>query len=229
MANQLDEAAKQILATLLADFTDRDLSADDLSNSYEGPQIDVLATAVCNVEDITKVDFEVAFSDLEKARFLQTGPLVPFENDPSSSLIMIGSYSKEEYAYLTKEGYKAARKSPNRPQQRVQRVVNHVNISGGNFSNLQLATGERIQQTMSVTTGTDSEVVAQLISILEEQGLQIGNEQRADIENVVSEANQGNAGTAKSLMMKVCGSVWENIQQTAWPIIGELVKKSMGL
>ncbi|MDE8742832.1 hypothetical protein PZA20_13505 [Pectobacterium polaris] len=159
MANQLDEAAKQILATLLADFTDRDLSADDLSNSYEGPQIDVLATAVCNVEDITKVDFEVAFSDLEKARFLQTGPLVPFENDPSSSLIMIGSYSKEEYAYLTTEGYKAARKSPNRPQQRVQRVVNHVNISGGNFSNLQLATGERIQQTMSVNTGTDSVIL----------------------------------------------------------------------
>ncbi|MFP9496998.1 hypothetical protein [Pectobacterium brasiliense] len=228
MAGQLDEAAKQILGTLLADFTDRELTAEHLKRRYEGPQIVAVATAVCNIDDITQVDFDVAFSELEKGKLIRTGPIESYKNRPGSGVIMLGGYSKREYVFLTEEGYKAARRTPNRPQ-RVNRVVNHVHISGGQFSNLQLAAGERIQQTMSVTTGTDSEVVAQLISILESQGLQIGNEQRVEIENAVSEANQGNAGTAKSLMMKVCGSAWENIQQTAWPIIGELVKKSMGL
>ncbi|RNM02123.1 hypothetical protein [Dickeya undicola] len=229
MAGQLDEAAKQILGTLLADFTDRGLSASDLKKPYEGPKLDALATAVCNVEDITKVDFEVAFNELEKKKLIGTGPMEMIDpNRFGAGVFVIASVSKREYVYLTEAGYKESRKAPNKPQ-RVQRVVNNINITGGQFDNIQLAAGEQIQQTMSVTTGTDSEVVAQLISILESQGFQIGNEQRAEIENAVSEANQGNAGTAKSLMMKVCGSAWENIQQTAWPIIGELVKKSMGL
>ncbi|KFX20274.1 hypothetical protein [Pectobacterium betavasculorum] len=228
MAGQLDEAAKQILGTLLADFTDRGLTAKDLKDRYEGPQIVAVATAVCNIDDITQVDFDVAFSELEKGNLIRTGPMESYKNRPGDSMYIIASFSKREYVYLTEEGYKAARRTPNRPQ-RVNRVVNHVHISGGQFSNLQLAAGEQIQQTMSVTTGTDSEIIAQLISILESQGVQIGDEQRNDIESAVSEANDGNAGSAKKLLMKACGSAWENIQQIAWPIIGELVKKSVGL
>ncbi|WES90507.1 hypothetical protein [Dickeya fangzhongdai] len=228
MAGQLDEAAKQILGTLLEDFTSRGLGADDL-NSYEGPQIQDLSAAVCNVDDITSVDFDIAFADLEKANLIQTGPLVPFANDPYSSLIMIGSYSKREYAHLTQEGYKAARKAPNRPQQRVQRVVNHVNISGGNFSNLQLAAGESVKQSMTVSSGTDAEIIAKLIAILEEQGQQVSDEQRAGIQTAVAVANEGDGKEAKSLLTKVCGPLWESVQPVMWPIVGELVKKSLGL
>ena len=75
MAGQLDEAAKQILGTLLADFTDRGLTAQDLKKGYEGPNINALATAVCNVADFTSVDFEVAFGDLEKSKLIRTGPM----------------------------------------------------------------------------------------------------------------------------------------------------------
>ncbi|CQH44066.1 TPA: hypothetical protein ACJHGT_002778 [Yersinia enterocolitica] len=226
MAGQLDEAAKQILGTLLADFTDRELSTNDLKKTYEGPKIEVLATAVCNIDDITKVDFEVAFADLEKANLVKTGPMEAYKNKPGGNFFVIASFSKREYAYLTENGYKAARKAPNRPQ-RVQRVVNNVHISGGHFSNMQLAAGENVQQSMSVSSG-DSDSVSRLIAILEAQGLQVSNDQRVGIESAVSEAEQGNAGTAKSFLAKVCGPMWESLQPVMWPIVGEIVKKSMG-
>ena len=228
MAGQLDEAAKQILGTLLADFSDRGLTAQDLKNGYEGPNIEALATAVCSVADFTTVDFEVAFGDLEKAKMIQTGPMVMYDNDDNSSLIIIGSYSKREYVHLTEAGYKESRKVPNRPQ-RVQRIVNNLTITGGHFSNTQLGQGEVVSQSQSITSGTESEIVAKLISILEEQGQVVNNDQRADISVAVAAASEGDGKQAKSLLTKVCGPVWESVQPVMWPIIGELVKKSLGL
>ncbi|WP_048606172.1 hypothetical protein [Providencia rettgeri] len=229
MAGQLDEAAKQILGTLLADFTDRDLNASDLKKGYEGPTMEALATAVCNSDDITKVDFEVAFGDLEKSKLIKTGPMVAYDNKPGSSFFIVGAYSKREYAYLSEEGYKAARKAPNRPA-RVNKVVTHLHISGGQFGNLQLATGDGAQQSMTVNNvGTDSDIVMKLIAILEEQGHIINSEERSEIETAVSEASNGNAGTAKELLAKVCGPMWNSLQHVMWPIVGELVKKSLGL
>ncbi|WP_420065055.1 hypothetical protein [Pectobacterium colocasium] len=229
MAGQLDEAAKQILGTLLADFNDRGLTAKDLKEGYEGPKIEALATAVCNVSDITTVDFEVAFSDLEKGKLIRTGPMVMYDNDQNSSVIFIGSYSKREYTHLTEAGYKESRKAPNRPQ-RVQRIVNNLTITGGQFSNMQLGQGEHVAQSMSVaTTGTDSEIVKKLISILEEQGQSVNGDQRNDIVAAVAAANEGDGKEAKSLLTKVCGPLWESVQPVMWPIVGELVKKSLGL
>ncbi|MDP0521113.1 hypothetical protein QOT19_17460 [Serratia marcescens] len=227
MAGQLDEAAKQILGTLLADFNDRGLTVKELKEGYDGPKLEVLATAVCTTEDINKVDFEVAFSDLENARLVETGPYES-KSSVSNNFVFIGGFSKREYAYLTEDGYKAARKAPNRPQ-KVQKVINNLHISGGNFSNLQLAAGEHVQQSMNVSNGSDSDVVSQLISILESQGKQVSSEERTAIEAAVTEANQGNAGTAKSYLMKACGTMWEQSQQVMWPIVGELVKRSLEL
>ena len=150
-----------------------------------------------------------------------------YENRPGDFAIIIGSYSKREYAYLTEDGYKAARKAPNRPQ-RIQRVVNNVHISGGQFNNLQLATGENVQQTME-NKDTNSEVIAKLISILEKQGQTVTAELYSDLESIVSEANQGNGKQAKSLLAKVCGPMWETLQPIIWPIVGELVKRSLEL
>lgn len=227
MAGQLDDAAKQILGTLLADFNDRGLTVRELQNGYDGPKLEALATAVCSTDDINKVDFEVAFSDLEKEKLVDTGPYESMSS-VSNSLVFIGGFSKREYAYLTEEGYKAARKEPNRPH-KIQKVINNLHISGGNFSNLQLAAGDRVQQSMSVSSGADSDVVSQLVSILESQGKQVSSEERTGIETAVREASQGNAGTAKSHLMKACGVMWDQSQQVMWPIIGELVKRSVGL
>ncbi|HAS0820677.1 TPA: hypothetical protein I3317_000416 [Enterobacter cloacae subsp. cloacae] len=228
MAGQLDEAAKQILGTLLADFTDRGLTAQDLKNGYEGPKIEALATAVCGVADFTTVDFEVAFGDLEKANMVKTGPMAMYNNDSNSSVIIIASYSKREYVYLTEAGYKESRKAPNRPQ-RVQRIINNLTITGGHFSNTQLSQGESFTQTQSITSGTDSEIVEKLIAILEETGQVVSSEQSSDIAAAVAAAKEGDGKQAKSLLSKVCGPVWESVQPVMWPIIGELVKKSLGL
>lgn len=229
MAGQLDEAAKQILATLLADFTDRNLTVNDLKKRYIGPQIVAVETAVCNIDDITKVDFDVAFRELEKNKLILTGPMEMYKNRPGSRVIAIGSYSKREFVYLTEEGYKAARRAPNRPE-RVNRVINHVHISGGQFSNLQLAAGENVKQSMSVTNSeTDYEIISKLISILEEQGQVVSDTQRSEITAAVAAANEGDGKQAKSLLEKVCGPVWESVQPVMWPIVGELIKKSLGL
>jgi hypothetical protein len=228
MAGQLDIAAKQILGTLLADFTDRNLTATDLKSGYEGPKLESLATAVCNIEDITTVDFEVAFSDLETAKMINTGPMAMYDNDHHSTVIIIASYSKREFVYLTEKGYKEARKEPNRPQ-RVQRIVNNLTITGGNFSNMQLAQGEAVKQEFNVTERSDSEIVSKLIEILEAQGLQATTQNRADITAAVTEANNGNAGAAKGLLAKAFGTSWEIAQKVAVPVIAELVKKSLGM
>lgn len=228
MAGQLDEAAKQILGTLLADFSDRGLTAKELKSGYKGPKIESLATAVCGIPDITTVDFEVAFSDLEEAGMIKTGPMVMYDNDSNSSVIIIGSYSKREYVYLTEAGYKESRKAPNRPQ-RVQRIVNNLTITGGQFSNMQLGQGQSVTQSMDIAGSSDSDIVAKLISIIEEQGQVVTSDQRADITAAVVAAKEGDGKEAKSLLAKVCGPVWESVQPVMWPIVGELVRRSLGL
>ena len=229
MARQLDEAAKQILGTLLADFTDQGLSADDLKKGYEGPKIEILSKAVCFNDELTEVDFSISFSDLEKAKLIKTGPMKMHDNKPGSSVIVIGFYSEKIYAYLTQEGYKAARKSPNKPRNSIQRIINQVTISGGNFNNLQLAAGAQVSQDMAITHEANTDIALKLISILENQGVTVTNVEKECINNAIDEANQGNAGNAKKLLMKACGSAWEHLQSTVWPIIGEVIKKSMDI
>lgn len=228
MPSQLDDVSKQILGTLLADFTDRSLTAKELKSGYEGPKMDALATAVCNAGDFTTVDFDVAFSDLEKAKMLRTGPRAFIDNKPDSSVVFLGTYSKREYACLTEAGYKASRLAPNKPA-RINRVVNNITISGGEFTNLQLSAGEKIEQNMTSNVTSDTETVSRLIAVLEAQGIVLDDDSKQDITNAVTEAELGNAGKAKSLMVKVCGDAWSNVQPLAWGILGDLVRKSLDL
>lgn len=228
MAVHLDEAEKQILGALLADFSDRALTADQLSDGYEGPQVSDLTAAICAGEDVTQVDFDIAFSDLEKKKLISTGPYAVFENDPSSSVMFLGGYSKREYAGLTQLGYKTARQSTNRPN-KVHRVVNNVHISGGQFSNLQLAAGNGIVQKMDSESGLDGDVLMKLVAILEKQGQVVSIDQRKDLASAIEEASEGNGKQAKSILEKVCGPAWDSVQPVMWPIVGELVKKSLGL
>ncbi len=228
MAVHLDEAEKQILGALFADFSDRVLTADQLSSGYEGPQVSDLTAAICSGGDITQVDFDVAFSDLEKKKLITTGPYALYENKPGSGVIFIGGYSKREYAGLTQLGYKTARQSPNRPS-KVHRIVNNVHISGGQFSNLQLSTGDNVTQRMDSTSGVDSDILMRLVTILEKQGQVISVDQRKDLALALEEASSGNGKQAKSILEKVCGPAWESVQPVMWPIVGEIIKKSLGL
>ncbi len=228
MAVHLDEAEKQILGALLMDFSDRALTADELSAGYEGPQVSDLTAAICAGGDITQVDFDIAFSDLEKKKLIRTGPYALFENQPGSSVIFVGGYSKKEYAGLTQLGYKTARQSPNRPS-RVPRIVNNVHISGGQFSNLQLAAGNSVVQKMDSESGVDGDILMKLVAILEKQGQVVSLDQRKDLASAVEEASEGNGKQAKSILEKVCGPAWESVQPVMWPIFGDIIKKSLGL
>lgn len=229
MAVRLDEAEKQILAGLLADFSDRALGSNHLSSGYVGPLVSDLAAAICVGGMVTRVDFDIAFSDLENKKLISTGPYAMVENDPSSGVIFIGGYSKREYAGLTELGYKAARLSLNRPKNSVQRVVNNVHISGGQFTNMQLAAGNNIDQRIDSASGADGDTLTRLIAILENQGQVVSVEQRKDLAIAVDSAREGNGKEAKSLVEKVCGPAWGAVQPVIWPIFGELLKKSLGL
>ena len=229
MAVRLDEAEKQILAKLMADFSERALSSSQLSSGYVGPLISDLATAVCVGEEVTRVDFDIAFSDLENKKLISTGPYAMVENDPSSCVIFFGGYSKREYAALTELGYKTARLSPNKPKNDVRRVVNNVHISGGQFSNMQLAAGNTVEQRMDLVSGAGGDVLTRLIEMLEGQGQTVSAEQRRDLTAAVESAMEGNGKEAKSLVEKVCGPAWGAVQPVIWPIFGDLLKKSLGL
>jgi hypothetical protein len=227
MPTQLDEAEKQILAILLNDFNEQGFDASKLKNTYEGPKIPELSTAICAAGDVTSVDFDIALSDLEKKKYIRTGPFAAYDNKPNSGFIMIGGYSKREYCSLTELGYKAARQAPNRPS-KPSKIVNNVNISGGSFSNFQLAAGNNVSQAMTSATAND-DLLIKLIEIIEGHGQKLSTEQRSDLASAVEEATEGNGKEAKSLLQKVCGPAWEVIQPVVWPLFGELIKKSLGL
>ena len=227
MPTQLDEAEKQILAALLDDFNQRDFDASMLKKSYEGPKVSDLTAAICASGEITRVDFDIAFSDLDKKKYIRTGPFVPYENKSNSGFVIVGAYSKKEYCSLTELGYKAARQPPNRPA-RTPKIINNVNISGGSFSNVQLAAGNNVSQAMTSDTAND-DLLIKLIEIIEGHGQKLSAAQRSDLATAVEEAAEGNGKEAKSLLQKVCGPAWEVIQPVIWPLFGELIKKSLGL
>ena len=228
MAAQLDEAEKQILGALLVDFSERQLEAQQLKKIYEGPKVSDLISAICSGDDITKVDFDIALDDLAKKKFIKTGPWRAYENKPGAGLIFVGGQSLKEYACLTELGYKAARQPPNRPA-KSQRIVNNLHISGGQFTNLQLAAGEVISQKMQSSTGADTDILSKLIHILEKQGQIVSLEQQNELSAAITHANEGNGKAAKTTLEKVCGPVWDSVQPVMWPIIGDLLKKSLGL
>lgn len=227
MAAHLDEAEKQILGALLVDFSERGLDAKQLKRLYEGPKVSDLISAICSGNDITKVDFDIAFDDLSKKKLIKSGPWKAYENTPGSMMLIVGGHSLKEYACLTELGYKTARQSPNRPA-KTQRIVNNLNISGGQFNNLQLAAGEVITQNMKFEAGADADVLAKLINILEKQGQVVSLEQKNELSDAIIHANEGNGKAAKSLLEKVCGPAWESVQPVMWPILGEMLKKSLG-
>jgi hypothetical protein len=107
---KVEQVSKQILAYLLQDFQARELAADALDEEYVGLGMNDLKQKCFERDNTsTAVDFDVALKGLEDNKLIGTGPMEVYDNPPGSSVVVIGLYSKREYAYLTKKGYKAAR------------------------------------------------------------------------------------------------------------------------
>jgi hypothetical protein len=107
---KVDEVYKQVLSFLLIDFQSRELDAAALSRGYVGMNLPELREKCIERDNTTtNVDFDLAIKDLERDKLISTGPQVAYENEPNSMVFVMGVYSKREYAYLTPQGYKAAR------------------------------------------------------------------------------------------------------------------------
>lgn len=105
----LEQESKHILGCLLQDFRTRGLGADALEDGYIGVSIEELKKKSLSNDGTTAVDFDLALKELEDHKLIKTGPMEMYENTPDSVVLILASYSKREYAYLTAKGYKTAR------------------------------------------------------------------------------------------------------------------------
>lgn len=104
----LDEAARFILSLLLSEFRERKLTTSDLRETYKGMPPNELKRR-CTIQGISDVDYDLAMKDLDQDNLVKTGPLEHVKNDPHSSLVFVGIFhSKNEYSYLTEDGYRQA-------------------------------------------------------------------------------------------------------------------------
>jgi hypothetical protein len=106
----VEEVSNEILRQLWSDFSGRALTSSDLADGYEGPNLAFLREKLTG-NGASGVDFDLAMKELEKARLVATGPLVPFDNQPGSGVFVMGLFSNREYAFLTEKGYKASQKA----------------------------------------------------------------------------------------------------------------------
>jgi hypothetical protein len=147
----LESLSEEILKELLAEFRTQKRSATELEGGYEGMRLPTLKDELCGSSGASEVDFDLALNELQSKQLVGTGPL--FVVDPPSSgglLRLPGVRSKNEYAYLTENGYKAAQKVVGAKRQ--ARTTNRVHISGGTFNHSPIGLGEHVTQ--SVTTSS---------------------------------------------------------------------------
>jgi len=127
--SNVDLIADTILRALLENFRAQNLPAAKLGSGYRGLSLEELA----NPHAGDPVDFDLALKELEDKELVDTGPMVPHQNDPGSSIFVIGMYSKREYAFLTEQGYKQAIKIGAPGANKTQRVRPTANPHGQHF------------------------------------------------------------------------------------------------
>lgn len=107
----MEEARRVILREVLSDFQKQGLGANDLNAPYEGPTTLQLEQA-CTANGISKVDYDLALKELEDEKLIGTGPMELSPNIHIPGVVVVPFFfSKKEYAYLKKNGYKTATKS----------------------------------------------------------------------------------------------------------------------
>ncbi len=141
------EPAKAILSVLLTEFREKGFGTGELRNTYRGLSPAALKSA-CVGGRLSDVDFDLAMSELDEGDLVKTGPMTAYENPPGSDVVILALYSKNEYSYLTEEGYKAAaRLGVTRPP---RLPVPNVHISGGTFHQSPIGVGTQVSQTINI-------------------------------------------------------------------------------
>jgi len=152
--NGVEKLSKEILKGLLADFLDRGLGSHELSQGYDGLSLLLLKQNCCLDNQASAVDFDLALKDLETETLIRTGPLLPYENRPGSTVFVMGIISRREFAYLTEAGYKAARETQAVKKQSFE--TTHLHISESHFHNSPIGIGSQVHQSIEMTLGNPS-------------------------------------------------------------------------
>ena len=221
----LDDLAKHILADVLADFRARNLGTEALSEGYVGASMVALEMKYCANGSHSKVDFDLAMKELEESKFVDTGPMVPYENTPGSQVVVIAIFSKREYVYLTEKGYRAAQ----RPAAKPRSPAPSVHISGGTFHQSPIGIGGTVNQAVTFNIDNDSEVIDYLAKLCALHDPSFGEECRRDITALVTTAKTGDLAKTKPIFQRVFGVATEATKQVAWGVITAYVSKQLGL
>jgi hypothetical protein len=148
----LDEPAKTILSVLLAEFREKGFGTEELRSTYRGLSPAALKSTCCADGKLSGVDFDLAMSDLDEGDLVKTGPMMAYDNPPGSDVVILALYSKNEYSYLTEEGYKAAARLGVARPPRIP--VPNVHISGGTFHQSPIGVGTRVSQTVNISASS---------------------------------------------------------------------------
>jgi hypothetical protein len=227
VSETLDISAKTILKNLLADFTGRDLASAALHQGYVGPLLIDIEREFCASGKHTKVDFDLALKELEHHKLISTGPLKAYENEPGSGIVVIGSYSLRQYAHLTEDGYRKAKAST--PSARGNGNKTSVHISGGTFNQSPIGIGDNVHQQLSVDIDNDSDTVRYLVDLLARSGQPVDDSARADVTEMVNNANAGNLAAVKPLFQRFFGTAVDGVKQIAWGVLTAIITKQMGM
>lgn len=222
----LSALSKNILRDIRADFVAKGLSASKLSEEYDGVSIESLEQKYCQDGEATKVDFDLALKGLEESKFVATGPMAPFDNDPDSSVIVLMMFSKREFAYLTEAGYRAAAQID---REKPSSNRTNVHISGGNFHQSQIGIGEQVTQAQRVDIENDAQAIESLSRLLSQTGAVADEKSRGEIARLVDVAKHGNGGEAKPIFQRLFGLASEGVKQAAWGVVTALITKALGM
>ena len=222
----LDNLAQQILADLLENFRNRGLNSQDLANGYIGLSLLNIIGKYCGGGAASQVDFDLALKELETGKLADTGPMVPYENDPNSGVIFLMFFSKREYIFLTEKGYRAAQKvKPNpRPASRTT-----VNISGGTFHHSPIGVGEQVTQSVNVNVDNQTEITEYLLQLLTRTGTSPDDATKHEVMQLVEATTKGDLPTAKPLFQRLFGEAAESIRQVAWGVVSAIIAKQLGI
>lgn len=129
-SRSLDLLSRKIIQDLKDRFVEAGHGSSALSVGYEGVPIKGLTERVRDDTGASQVDFEISLKHLEECKFITTGPLAAYDNEPGSGVFILGFYSKREYACLTEEGYRVLTQmeGPQTAKQRAQTTAAPISI-----------------------------------------------------------------------------------------------------
>lgn len=218
---KLNKDEIQVLSFLKKEFINAGRGANELKDSYEGPQIINIGQAI----NMSQLDLDLAIDSLVKSKHIKTGPMefVEFENSTPGFVIMPFMVSKKEFASLTVLGYKV--EIPTSYPRR-HSTTNSIIINGGTFSNNQIASGTDVHQQQKNKVEGPSE---QLLELLRQENIPITPQIEKEINQLVEVAEAGDTGNSKNIFSKIFGGIGEKAKTLGWEIVTKLIMQQLQL